>query len=178
MFGVGGALRQGVEVQTDDENDELGQRRGMLKRALGLAQPKKTGRGAGRGTRAASSKKRASAKSALATAKSRSKSKAHADARIDEDIQDNWMDALEADLGAVQPEVATSSTPSASSSSVHMAVPSASSFSVHMAVPEAATVAAQAPANVPFKDANGYVFVMQQRGDAGEMKKVHLGGSA
>ena len=153
VYGVSGLVKQGKgEVHTSDEENELGRRNGLLKRALGVVQAKKK----------ASATKPAKPRASAVRNRPRTSAvgRQAVDEQVDSEIVERWADAVEDDLGLVilpQP-----SEPSSSSAPVLPMPP--------VSKPEQPKI----PKQVPWKDDRGYVFVMVQR-DGEEMKKKHLG---
>ena len=168
VHGVGGmARRGGAEVLTSDEDDEFGRRHGLLKRALGLTQPKQKAKAKGK-SKSSAAKKRAAApargRPSANQQPSRTARAIAADEHADNEIADQWASAVEAELGIVLPSLPPEQSEPASSSRSAPAPPActgAGSDPMHL------------PQHVPWKDADGHVFVMMQRD--GELRKKHLG---
>ena len=157
---VAGNNRVG-EDETDDEEHVLDKRSTLLKRALassaaGAAKAKAKAKSSAskRRTPVATAKQKPSMPAAVST---------HAHEQIDREIAETWSDALLADLG--NHDVRQSSR-----------MPAASGASGSHE-PPAAPVQPTRPLGVPWKDDNGYAFVMVADED-GVLKQKHLGTSS
>ena len=171
VHGVAGMARQGgEEVHTSDEDHELGRRQGLLKRALGLVQPKKKAKPSAARNRAAAAPGLRKRSNNTEHSTAMSASAPTADKQTDNEIEERWAEALEADLGIILP--APSQPAEAASSS--RSVPDQHATSA-LACPQPDQL--NMPSQVPWKAADGHVFAMVQR-DGNELRKKHLGSLA